>query len=337
MSSRIKTQIAVFLGVIFALTAVAISFTGSTGSGAGRALAQSAPALLVNDCIEVSVGDEFNVDIKATGVSNLMAWEVYFAYNRHKVEVIERDVRRMLATGRSSNVIDVSDPLPNSTGFYLMGAADIGNGDSAKQGDVLVRLKLRAKQEGVTPANIFRGDYTGDQVIDFAPKLTGLNGTQPTYLGDTNGDQLFDGPIASGQIAIDTDCVQPVPPLQPGESEAVPPAAAGSDETDPGVVINQGTETGGGGDGVNPENGSESGSGTEQEQNNGDEGATTDNSQDPNGSNEENGGVQGASATPTDGGGSGIVPWLLIGLGAAVAISGGVTFYMIRAASKEPY
>jgi hypothetical protein len=293
----------------------------------------------VNDCIEVSVGDEFNVDIKATGVSNLMAWEVYFAYNRHKVEVIERDVRRMLATGRSSNVIDVSDPLPNSTGFYLMGAADIGNGDSAKQGDVLVRLKLRAKQEGVTPANIFRGDYTGDEVIDFAPKLTGLNGTQPTYLGDTNGDQLFDGPIASGQIAIDTDCVQPVPPLQPGESEAVPPADADS-EAGPGAVINEPNETGGDGDGVNPENDSpEGGNGTGEQQDteNSSEDPPADNSQDGSSSNEENEGVQGASATPTDGGGSGIVPWLLIGLGAAVAISGGVTFYMIRAASKDPY
>jgi hypothetical protein len=35
--------------------------------------------------------------------------------------------------------------------------------------------------------------------------------------------------------------------------------------------------------------------------------------------------------------GGGIVPWLLIALGVAAAGAGGITFYLIRAASREPY
>jgi hypothetical protein len=327
--------VAIALGV--GVLALALSSGGSIARAANSGL-QSAPTLLVNDCVEVSVGDRFDVNINARGASSLLAWEVYFAYNRNLLEVISRDVQQLLSTGREANVVDVSDPVPNSTGFYRMGAADLGPGDTPKRGDVLVRLTLQAKAEGVSPSTIYRGDYTGDGVIDFAPILTAA-GAQ--YLGDTNGDTFFDGTISSGQIAIGTGCVQPAPVLQPGESASVPeppedsleevsgpePTADPSDEG-PGP----GSDEGDGGDGDPGEPGdadpNDAGSQDQSSENNVDE--TSNNDEDAQQTRDPK--------TPSSGGvGGGLVPWVIIGLGVAVAGAGGITFYMIRAASREPY
>jgi hypothetical protein len=310
---------------------------------AEAAAIQSAPSIRIDDCIEVSAGDQFEVDIRARGVNNLIAWEVYFAYNRHLIEVINKDVNMLLATGRGASVFDVSDPVPNSTGFYRMGAADVGSGDSLKQGDVLVRLTLRAKAEGVTPANIYRDDYNRDGTIDYGPVLTAA-GTPPTYLGDTNGDQLFDGEILSGQIAIGTDCMQPPPALQPGESEGVPGGPGDRPGPESGPPSNEeGPDDGN--QAENSESESDPTGGGEELQNS--ESQDTDN-EDPDapgvrGDTGDDGNRPGGGPNDPQGGdaggigGGGIVPWLLIGLGVAVAASGGITFYMIRAASREPY
>jgi hypothetical protein len=349
MRARSTTRIGIVLGLAAVCAVIAFSFAYTPPAGAADPSLQAAPTLLIDDCIEVSAGEQFDVDIKARGVSNLIAWEVYFAYNRRKVEVVNKDVDMLLASGREAVVFDVSDPVPNSTGFYRLGAADVGRGDGLKQGDVLVRLTLRAKEEGVTPALIFRGDYSGDGVADFGPTLTSA-GQPPVYLGDTNGDQVFDGKISSGQIAIGTSCVQPEPPpLQPGESEAVRP-----DPEDPSSESTEGNEsavggsTGPGSEGGDGETGGGTNSGGETSGNQSDEpGGREDGESNPeevlnaNTSSESTDGRSDSNQNDVRRGDSGIgggfVPWLLIGLGVAVAASGGITFYMIRAASKEPY
>lgn len=344
MSDRCVTPLGIVLALAAACSAIAFSlaFEPSRAQARGDAL-QSVPSIRISPCIRVSPGEDFEVDIRARGVSNLIAWEVYFAYNRQLVEIVDKDVDMLLATGRGASVFDVSDPIPNSTGFYRMGAADVGSGGGPKQGEVLVRLTLRAKAEGVTPATIYRDDYNLDGTIDYAPVLTAA-GTPPAYIGDTNGDTLFDGNISSGQIAIGTDCVQPPPVLQPGESEGVP----GGPEDEPGADSGP-TSEGGAEDSEGAETGgviSESESGPAGDGEDGQDPGADDPGEDADqagerGSVDENGDPAGENRNDPQRGeggvGGGIVPWLLIGLGVAVAASGGITFYMIRAASREPY
>jgi hypothetical protein len=321
------------LGVTIAFCALALAVGARTppARAQGPGL-QGAPALLVTNCLEVAVGEQFEFSIKASGASNLLAWEVYFAYNRHLLEVVGRDVHQLLNTGRQPNVVDVSDPVPNSTGFYRIAAADLGPGDTPKQGDVLVMLTLQAKAEGVTPSNIYRGDYNGDGSIDFGPTLTGAG---PQYLGDGDGDQRFDGTISSGQIAIGTGCVQPVPELQPGESAAVP-APVGSETESEGTTGEDTLNTEpDGSDTNNTEENTEPGADSNTEDTQASpvaaEGAQT-NNRGGNDNPERN------PQRPNEGGlGGGLVPWVLIGLGVAVAGVGGITFYLIRVASREPY
>ena len=337
-----RTGVLLGLAVAFCALALAVGAPAPAARAADPGL-QAAPSLLVSDCLEVDVGEQFDLSVKASGVSNLLAWEVYFAYNRHLLEVVSRDVHQLLDTGRNANVFDVSEPVPNSTGFYRMGAADLGPGDTPKQGDVLVLLTLQAKTKGVSPSTIFRGDYNGDGSIDFGPTLTGANtGAGPQYLGDADGDQRFDGAISSGQIAIGTTCVEPAPVLQPGESAAIP-ATPGSDAGNEEETTGQGTA------GIDPDSTDDNG-GTGTEPGASESGSSDSNAEDPqdpaDAGNEQNSTTnEGSSAgnprnptSPKEGGiGGGILPWLLMGLGAAVAGAAGMTFYMMRSASREPY
>ena len=170
MSYNYVARTGLILGLTVAFCALALVVSSRAHrAGAQEPGLQSSPALLVSDCLEVDVGEQFELSIRASGAANLLAWEVYFAYNRHLLEIMGRDVHKLLDTGRQPNVVDVSDPVPNSTGFYRIGAADLGPGDTPKQGDVLVQLTLQAKAEGVSPSNIYRGDYNGDGSIDFGP------------------------------------------------------------------------------------------------------------------------------------------------------------------------
>jgi hypothetical protein len=226
-----------------------------------------------------------------------------------------------------------------------MGAADIGPGDTPKQGTVLARLTLRAKAEGVSPSLIYRGDYSGDGVVDFAPTLTGPGspGGPPQYLGDTNGDTLFDGTISSGQVAIGTGCVTPTPELKPDESAGVPDRPNdepnGEDDNVVGVVNEEGGDgtTEPGAENVpDPQNpgADASNSGGEAEA----AGAETSGNGSEENTDDGRNGNSGPRQATNDGGlVDGIAPWMLISLGVAAAVAGGITFYLIRVASRDPY
>ena len=165
---------------------------------------QSGPSLTIDDCIEADEGDVLQLQIRVSGVSDLLAWEILFAYDRHLIEVVDRQVREFLSEGPNSNVFDFSDPIPSSKGIYRLAAADIALGATAESGDgVLAILTLRALGKGISPAAIFRADLNGDGIIDLGPQLTAAGGSA---IGDNDGDNLFDGTIRSGQIAIGESC-----------------------------------------------------------------------------------------------------------------------------------
>ncbi len=217
----LATSLALF--IIGTVGAVSLALTDRNPPTATPALASSAePSLRIDPCISVDVGQTFTIDIWSLNVSDLLAWEIYFSYDRQIIEVMERDVRVFLSSEAGSNVFDLSDPVPNTSGLYRMGAADLGGADSAETGSgILARLTLIAKETGVSAATIARLDFSGDGIADLGPVLTKLDGE---HIGDVDGDLngIFDGTIINGQIAVDADCVTPAPEPSPQVESSAP-------------------------------------------------------------------------------------------------------------------
>lgn len=197
---------------------------------------QGAVRLSTDDCIEVDDGDTLEISIYVDNAPELFAFEVYFAYDPDLLEVVDRDVRIFLSEGPNSNVFDFSDAVPNSTGLYRLGAADVALDGTAETGDgTLAEITLRARDEGVSPAAIFRSNS-----IPLGPRLTTDGGGK---IGDTNGDEIFDGIIASGQVAVGEPCAPVAPTVDPDIiPEVTPTRPAGAspgppdDQDDPGTT-----------------------------------------------------------------------------------------------------
>lgn len=192
-----------------------------------RTRGNSAESLgIIDGCTAVAVGDTFPVDVFVTSVENLLGWEVYIQYDRLRLQVVERDVALFLSNEPASNVIDVSDPLPNRNGLYRVAAADIANPVALESGSgVLARLTFQAKTNGATPVSLAFLDYNNDDVYDLGPRLIGPKGSE---LGDTDGDGFFDGPVGSGRVVVGSSCataptvIEPSPSSSPGSTPASP-------------------------------------------------------------------------------------------------------------------
>jgi hypothetical protein len=158
----------------------------------------------VDSCISVATGDTFDVDIFVKDVTDLLAWQFYFAYEPSVLNVIGRNVSMFLAGNPGSNVINLSGAVPNATGLYQPGAVDVAEPPTHDSGSgVLVRLTLKAVGPGLSPVTLPSVDTEGDGTIDYGPFMTDLE-TNP--IGDTNGDTFFDGTVLNAQIAVDRGC-----------------------------------------------------------------------------------------------------------------------------------
>jgi len=195
---------------LIAVAAIALALSGRGSSvPAPAAVLALAPSLSVEDCLEVDTGDTFTVAISAAGVTNLLAWDIYYAYDRKILEVVARDVRQFLDKEPNSNVFDLSDPVPNTKGVYRVGAADTGGPGTDEDGSgVLAVITLRARSEGLSWSSLLRFDTDGDGDYDYGPTLTETGGG---HIGDSNGDGVFDGPVGAGQIAVGRTCREPAP------------------------------------------------------------------------------------------------------------------------------
>ena len=137
--------------------------------------------------------------------------------------------------------------------------------------------------------------------------------------------------------------MQPAPILQPGESAAVPEPPDTETEPDaPGVGPDEPSNTGTGPDGVDPEvdpaiDPDDAGSDGDVAQPSPAVANANANRSDGNGRGGNNNPGRDPQKPNESGVTGGLVPWLLIGLGVAAAGAGGITFYLIRAASREPY
>ncbi len=203
------------VAIAVTLAALALLGRGSSVRSPGAALAL-APSLAVDECIEVEAGDTFTMSISVAGVTNLLAWDIYYAYDRKVVEVVGRDVRQFLDKEPNSNVFDLSDPVPNTSGLYRIGAADVGGPDTEEDGSgVLAVLTLRARSEGLSWSSLGPFDANADGDDDLGSTLTELGGG---HIGDNNGDGIFDGTARAGQIAVGRGCgdAEPTPFVEEG-------------------------------------------------------------------------------------------------------------------------
>ena len=135
-------------------------------------------------------GQLVDIDVYIKDVPPLRGFDATFEYSSGVLNVVGKDVFQFLAAGSGSNVLDLSDGLPDRDGYYRAGAFDTSGPHESGEG-VLVRLTLQAVGSGVSQADL-------------------------TYvsLWDPNGDTMppldqygyFAGPIFNGQIAVDQDC-----------------------------------------------------------------------------------------------------------------------------------
>jgi len=222
------------LAVVMAFAIANLGLAGPDGAGQEVMPRQAGVSLSVPSCTTVSAGDTFTVSVFVSHLEDLLAWEVYFAFDRDILEVTGRDVRLLLAENDGSNVLDFSDPVPNVKGLYGLRAADLGSAGSAESGSgLLATVTLAAKKRGVSPATIARLDFSGDGNADLGPVLTRLGGS---HIGDVDGDPggIFDGAVISGQVAVDSPCLTPVPESSPQVPGATPkPGATAGPGTPP--------------------------------------------------------------------------------------------------------
>ena len=159
---------------------------------------------VIDQCVSVRRGDTFSVDVFVANVNDLLAWEAYFSFDGSIVNITERDVKLFQAANANSDVFDASESLPSSGGLYRLGAIDFGQPPSPDSGSgVLARLTLEAVGAGISPAILITLDANNDTKPDLGPRL---KDPQETPIGDSNGDEIFDGTIINAQIAVDRDC-----------------------------------------------------------------------------------------------------------------------------------
>ncbi len=158
----------------------------------------------IDSCVSVSSGQTFDVDIFVADVVDLLAWEVYFIYDRNIISIVDHDVDMFQAANEDSNVFDLSEVLPDLDARYGLAAADLAEPPAPDSGSgVLTRLTLKAVAPGLSPASLKPIDINDDGTIDLGPFLNNIRGEA---IDDLDDDGFFDGEIVDAQIAVDTPC-----------------------------------------------------------------------------------------------------------------------------------
>ena len=219
--AKVLLAMALALFAAVGLTILFLLPRASAEEGGSQAAAQSSPSVgldldpdgdsatfvaAIDPCVSVEKGEAFDVNVYVKDVSNLLAWEVYFRYDQSRLEILRTDVRMFLRNQTGSNVVSVSDPLPNKTGLYRIAAADIASPSALESGSgVLTRITLEAKGSGTTPISLPHIDFNRDDTYDLGPRLIGPGGAD---IADADGDGLLDGQIDSGRVAVGSSCAE---------------------------------------------------------------------------------------------------------------------------------
>ncbi|MBI3976484.1 MAG: hypothetical protein HY334_08850 [Armatimonadetes bacterium] len=190
----------------------------------------------VNACRSVASGDSFDVDIIIEDVTDLLAWEITITYDPDLLEVTVSDVTQFQAANEGSDILDISDDLPDTDGRYVVSAADTAEPPAPDSGSgVLARLTMSAKSPGASPLTIAKIDINNDGAFDRGPLLRDVAGE---IIGDEDDDTFFDGSISNAEVRIDEKCGGP--PIEASPTAAADDSEGGDDDGDGvsvGVVI----------------------------------------------------------------------------------------------------
>jgi hypothetical protein len=254
----------------------------------------------VQDCVEVAVGDEFQVDVFVEDVSDMEAFQYFLVYDPAIVNIIGANSTgdgTFLASGESGPLADFNQfdaGTEDTDGEFGGAAADFGDTESGE--GVLTRIDLRAVGSGQSQLSLEGFFFTTPPAIPIAPGPDGL---------------FFRGPILNAAVSVGGSCE---PPEQPTIAPTYSPTAAPPTSADGG--------TGGptdDGDGQSPGATDGTGNGTAS----------------PNGDGNGNGnGDNGANGSDDDDGG-GATLWIILGVvAAAIVIIGGGALALRRRGSE---
>jgi hypothetical protein len=169
----------------------------------------------IDGCVSVASGQTVTVDLFIIDVQGLAGWQGSLTYDNSVVTILDLDAHLFLAANPSSQVVNLSpDSLPDTDGEYRPLVADLGDKTGESGEGVLARLTLQAVGSG-------RSALALSDLI--------LADPQVNYIGDTNGDSYFDGPVTGAEIRVDEACPSATPLSKPTPAaplEVTPPATA---------------------------------------------------------------------------------------------------------------
>jgi len=147
----------------------------------------------IEGCVEVQDGDEFDIDIYIKDVSpDLKSFDLTFNYDSTLLEVWDVNVSPFLAAGDGSDVWEYCDPTPDTSGFFLVNAADMGSNHDSGEG-VLARLHLKALD-----------DKTGTSQADLM--LITMKDGDDNNIEPTDQYGYYNGIVRNGMIAVNEPC-----------------------------------------------------------------------------------------------------------------------------------
>ncbi len=192
----------------------------------------------IQACASATQGDSFIVDIVISNVTDLLAWEIPISYNPEVLEVTGRDVEQQFqSVSPGSQVLDLSDKVPDNDGRYGLQAVDTADPPSPDSGSgTLARLTFKATGPGISPISIAPVDLNDDGKPDRGILLRQANGDAA---GDANGDSIFDGPAHDAEVRVGQSCPGP------DSKNVVQTVGRGADQGSAGEA-----DTGGGGAGT---------------------------------------------------------------------------------------
>jgi hypothetical protein len=158
----------------------------------------------LEDCISVSAGETFQIDMVIRDVTDLLAWEASLDFDPAVVWVVGHDVKLFQEANDGSSVIDISSQLPDNSGFHTLSAFESSDPPAVDTGSgVLARLTLEARAQGQSLLRFGTLDINSDGVQD---RGTLLKDTDADVIGDDNGDDFFDGERQDAMVAVGDDC-----------------------------------------------------------------------------------------------------------------------------------
>jgi hypothetical protein len=158
----------------------------------------------IENCVEVTVGDRFQVDVVVQDITDLLAWEIPIDYDPTVVTLVGQDVKMFQQANEGSSVLDLSAKLPDDSGFHALAAFDSADPESPDSGTgVLARITFEAVGAGDSPIRFGNRDYDNDGTLD---RGSLIRAASTEIIGDDNEDTFFDGEQEDAQAVVDGTC-----------------------------------------------------------------------------------------------------------------------------------